>query len=191
MNYLLRLELDEELLVLPALLLEPEELEELLPADLLEPEAEDFVPAADLLEAEELEELLELAAERELLLEDELLVLLPEVRRLVLSLPEEVVVLILVSELPLEPTLVLVVVWLPLVEVLLLEVLPEVCCWLLVLLWLRLVVVCWLLLVAVLLPLTSEDLDVPLVLLLELVVLLSFALTALLMSCALKLLPAD
>lgn len=52
--------------------------------------------------------------------------------------------------------------------------------------------VCWLLLVAVLLPLTSEDLDVPLVrLLLELVVLLSLALTALLISCALKLLPAD
>lgn len=110
-NYLLRLEPDEELLELE----EPDDLEELL-EELLE--LERLEPAADLLE----EELLEPAAERELLLEleaaderellllDEELALLPEVRRLVVSLPAEVVVLILVSELPFEPTLVLVVV---------------------------------------------------------------------------------
>lgn len=112
-NYLLRLAPDEELLELE----EPDDLEELL-EELLELERlERLEPAADLLE----EELLEPAAERELLLEleaaderelllDEELALLPEVRRLVVSLPAEVVVLILVSELPFEPTLVLVVV---------------------------------------------------------------------------------
>lgn len=112
-NYLLRLAPDEELLELE----EPDDLEELL-EELLELELERLEPAADLLEelllepAAERELLLELeaAAERELLLLDEELALLPEVRRLVVSLPAEVVVLILVSELPFEPTLVLVVV---------------------------------------------------------------------------------